>query len=50
MEEALQIFLPIPGRWGKMGRTHIRLAAEHSGVTDEETREADYENNKSAKH
>jgi hypothetical protein len=28
VEEAPEIFLPIPGGWGKMGRTHIRLAAE----------------------
>ena len=26
VEEAPQIFLPIPGGWGKMGHTHIRLA------------------------
>jgi len=25
--EALEIYLPIPGGWGKMGHTHIRLAA-----------------------
>lgn len=25
--EAPEIFLPIPGGWGKMGHTHIRLAA-----------------------
>ena len=25
--EAPDIFLPIPGGWGKMGHTHIRLAA-----------------------
>jgi len=48
VEEAPEIFLPIPGGWGKMGHTHIRLAAvsedepsrknthvpESSGVTD----------------
>jgi len=28
VEEAPEIFLPIPGGWEKMGRTHIRLAAE----------------------
>ena len=27
VEEAPAIFLPIPGGWGKMGHTHIRLAA-----------------------
>ena len=27
VEEAPEIFLPIPGGWGKMGYTHIRLAA-----------------------
>jgi hypothetical protein len=27
VEEAPEIFLPIPGGWGKMGHTHIRLAA-----------------------
>jgi hypothetical protein len=26
VEEAPEIFLPIPGGWGKMGHTHIRLA------------------------
>jgi hypothetical protein len=25
--EAPEIFLPIPGGWGRMGHTHIRLAA-----------------------
>jgi hypothetical protein len=27
VEEAPRIFLPIPGGWGRMGHTHIRLAA-----------------------
>src|SRR3984957_20330594 len=27
VEEAPEIFLPIPGSWGKMGHTHIRLTA-----------------------
>ena len=27
VEEAPEIFLPIPGGWGRMGHTHIRLAA-----------------------
>src|SRR5437764_6901916 len=32
VEEAPQIFLPIPGGWGKMGHTHIRLAAASDDV------------------
>jgi hypothetical protein len=32
VEEAPEIFLPIPGGWGKMGRTHIRLAAANEDV------------------
>src|SRR5215510_7414906 len=32
VEEAPQIFLPIPGSWGKMGHTHIRLAAASEDV------------------
>src|SRR5258708_20281082 len=27
VEDAPEIFLPIPGGWGKMGHTHMRLAA-----------------------
>ena len=27
VDEAPEIFLPIPGGWGRMGHTHIRLAA-----------------------
>src|SRR5579864_3448775 len=27
VEEAPDVFLPIPGGWGRMGHTHIRLAA-----------------------
>jgi hypothetical protein len=27
VRDAPEIFLPIPGGWGKMGHTHIRLAA-----------------------
>ncbi len=30
--EAPEIFLPIPGGWGKMGHTHIRLAAVSEDV------------------
>ena len=32
VEEAPDIFLPIPGGWGKMGHTHIRLAAASEDV------------------
>jgi hypothetical protein len=32
VEEAPEIFLPIPGGWGKMGHTHIRLAAAGNDV------------------
>src|SRR5258705_4152175 len=32
VEEAPEIFLPIPGGWGKMGHTDIRLAAADEGV------------------
>jgi hypothetical protein len=32
VEEAPEIFLPIPGGWGKMGHTHIRLAAATNDV------------------
>ena len=32
VEQAPQIFLPIPGGWGKMGHTHIRLAAASEDV------------------
>src|SRR5437868_7211600 len=30
--EAPEIFLPIPGGWGRMGHTHIRLAAADEDV------------------
>ena len=30
--EAPEIFLPIPGGWGRMGHTHIRLAAASEDV------------------
>lgn len=30
--EAPEIFLPIPGDWGKMGHTHIRLALANEDV------------------
>ena len=32
VEEAPEIFLPIPGGWGKMGHVHIRLAAATEDV------------------
>src|SRR5499427_4099288 len=32
VEEAPEIFLPIPGGWGRMGHTHIRLAATSEEV------------------
>jgi hypothetical protein len=32
LEEAPEIFLPIPGGWGKMGHTHIRLSAASEDV------------------
>ena len=32
IEEAPAIFLPIPGGWGRMGHTHIRLAAASEDV------------------
>ena len=32
VNEAPEIFLPIPGGWGKMGHTHVRLAAANEDV------------------
>jgi hypothetical protein len=32
VEEAPETFLPIPGGWGKMGHTHIRLGAASEDV------------------
>ena len=32
VEELPEIFLPIPGGWGRMGHTHIRLAAASEDV------------------
>jgi hypothetical protein len=32
VEDAPEVFLPIPGGWGKMGHTHIRLAAASEDV------------------
>jgi len=32
VEEAPEIFLPIPGGWGRMGHTHVRLVAANEDV------------------
>jgi len=32
VKDAPEIFLPIPGGWGRMGHTHIRLAAASKDV------------------
>ena len=32
VEEAPEIFLPIPGGFGRMGHTHIRLAAANEAI------------------
>ena len=32
VEEAPELFLPIPGGWGKMGHTHVRLATASEDV------------------
>src|SRR5689334_13491194 len=32
VDEAPEIFFPIPGGWGRMGHTHIRLAAASQDV------------------
>jgi hypothetical protein len=32
VEEAPEIFLPIPGGWGRMGHTHIRLSVASEDV------------------
>jgi hypothetical protein len=32
LDEAPEIFLPIPGGWGRMGHTHIRLSAANEDV------------------
>ena len=32
VEEAPEIFLPIPGGWGRMGHAHIRLAAANEDI------------------
>jgi hypothetical protein len=32
VEEQQEVFLPVPGGWGRMGATHIRLAAAKEDV------------------
>ncbi|MDQ2711379.1 MAG: MmcQ/YjbR family DNA-binding protein [Acidobacteriota bacterium] len=32
VEESPGIFLPIPGGWGKMGHTHVRLATANQDI------------------
>jgi hypothetical protein len=32
VEELPEVFLPIPGGWGRMGMTHIRLAAANEDI------------------
>ena len=34
VEELPEVFLPIPGGWGRMGMTHIRLAAANKDVLE----------------
>jgi hypothetical protein len=34
VEELPEVFLPIPGGWGKMGMTHIRLAVASKDVLE----------------
>ena len=34
VEEMPEVFLPIPGGWGRMGMTHIRLAAATEDVLE----------------
>jgi hypothetical protein len=36
VEEMPEVFLPVPGGWGRMGATHVRLAA----VTEDVLRDA----------
>src|SRR5437868_14489042 len=40
VEEAPEIFLPIPGGWGKMGQKHIRLEAANEDVLTDALRTA----------
>jgi hypothetical protein len=32
VQEQPDVFLPVPGGWGRMGATHIRLAATNEDV------------------
>ncbi len=32
VQESPEVFLPIPGGWGRMGATHIRLAAANEDI------------------
>ena len=32
VEELPEVFLPVPGGWGRMGATHIRLAEAHEDL------------------
>lgn len=34
VEELPEVFLPIPGGWGRMGMTHIRLATANQDVLE----------------
>jgi hypothetical protein len=34
VQELPEVFLPIPGGWGRMGMTHIRLAAANKDVLE----------------
>ena len=34
VEELPEIFLPVPGGWGRMGATHLRLAAATEDVVE----------------
>jgi hypothetical protein len=40
VEEAPEIFLPIAGGWGRMGHTHIRLAAANEDILTDALRTA----------
>jgi len=40
VEEAPEVFIPIPGGWGKMGATHIRLAAANGDLMEDALRTA----------
>jgi hypothetical protein len=40
VEELPEVFLPIPGGWGRMGATHIRLATANEDVLTDALRTA----------